>query len=600
MLVASLAYSLAIFQFWFFIKKRRPAWMGWGSLVCLAAALYNTIIFFNFQTNNISSLMVLHRCMHTSLLLLIYAMTNFIYSYLSRGSRLGHNLFLLSLLVWVALIWFSPWIIVDHLASRASLWLGGYYPRPTMRPLGLVMQTFLGLIICHFFFIWPWKRRRRLPEFPYLAAGMIFWAVLALYDILVSMGMPARLFLAEYGVIGFCFSLAGFSITNYLSLEQSLLQAQKTEALARLAAGIAHDFNNLLTVISLNTELMLGRQDPEAQNRCGLERIMAATKRGGDLVRGLLSLGRQGRSPGQPLDLNQEIGRVAELLAPILPSSVALELCLRPGLPPAIGDPAQVEQVILNLGINARDAMPQGGKLVLATSHCRLDRKAARLVPQLKPGDYILLTVADSGLGMDEGTLRRAFDPFFTTKPASKGSGLGLATAQTIMEAQGGAITCASVPGQGTVFSLYWPSGAPPLPAGQQGAPEAHAAVDASRTILLVDDEATFLDALEEVLDLDGHRVLKARDGQEAVRQFQSQPARLVILDLRMPGMSAQACLKRLRKINPRVKVIVVSGDLSQAQKSLPLDANVLAHLAKPVRVNQLRRLIAEVLAKEP
>jgi signal transduction histidine kinase len=459
------------------------------------------------------------------------------------------------------------------------------------------MQAYIGLIICHFFFIWPWKSRHRLPEFPYMAAGMIFWAVLALYDILVSMGLPSRLFLAEYGALGFCFSLAGFSMTNYFSMERSLVQAQKTEALARLAAGIAHDFNNLLTVISLSTELMLARPNQDAPNRSGLERVMDAAQRGGNLVRGLLSLGRKGNAQGQPLDFNQEVTRAAQLLSPILPSSITLDLRLAPDLPAAMGDAAQIEQVVLNLGLNAKDAMPGGGSLTLATQPYELDRKTSPPAhAQLKPGDYVLLTVRDTGLGMDEATRRRAFDPFFTTKPTTQGSGLGLATVQSMMEAQGGAITCHSAPGQGTMFSLYWPASHLPPPPQSPPHRGTSAATGEGPALLLVDDEVSFLEGLGELLGMDGYRVLTARDGEEALRQFKAEPPRLVIMDLHMPGMSAQACLKRLRRIDPQVKVIVVSGDAAQARESMPQDANVVAHLDKPVRVQQLRGLIAEIL----
>ncbi len=590
MLAGSVAMSMAIFQYWFFLRNRRYVWIGWGSLVCLAASLYNIFIFFDFHAESQTSLAVLLRLMHTSLLLLYYALANFIYSFLSRGTPQGHRLFALSMLAWLALLWFTPFILPDHLANRASLWLGGYYPRPCLKPLGLVLLAYYGLIIVRLFMIWPWSQRKSFSRFPYLTIGMAFWAVLGVHDILASMFGPARIFLGEYGVLGFCFSMAGLTITGFQSMEQSLLQAQKTEALSRLASGIAHDFNNLLTVISLNTELLMAVPDQNVHNRGGLERIMDATKRGGGLVRGLLSLGRQASAQGRPLDLNQEITRAAKLLGPVLPSSTTLELRLEPGLPAVTSDPAQIEQILLNLGINARDAMPRGGKLTLSTSLCRLEGKATRPTPQLKPGDYVLLTVADSGQGMDKDTLRQAFDPFFTTKHASKGSGLGLATIQTIMESRGGAITCASAPGQGAAFSLYWP-------ASDQPSPDASAADGAAQpgqgaALLLVDDEISFLEALRESLSGDGYRVLTAQGGEEAVAKFSSDPVRLVVMDLHMPGMSPQDCLKRLRKIDPQVKVIVVTADLARAEEMLPRGGNVLAHLGKPVLIQQLRNLI--------
>lgn len=596
MVVGAVAYSMALFLFWFFIKKKHPAWLGWAGLVCLAAALYDTIIFLNFQTNSLAGLAVLHRALHSCILLLAYAVGNFIYSYLSKGSRLGHHLFALSLLFWLALIWFSPHIVVDHLASRASLWLGGYYPRPTMKPLGLVMQAYIAVAIFHFFLIWPWRARARLPEFPYLAAGMIFWGMLSLHDILVSMGMPARLFLAEYGVLGFCFSVAGFAITSYVSLEDSLRRSQKLQAMATLAAGVAHDFNNLLQVIAVNAEGL--RQSPlacrEAQD--SLTRIADTCQRGGELVRGLLSLGRPGPAQGTPLDLNQEIRRVAGILASSLPPAVRLELDLAPRLPAVLGDPAQIEQMLLNLAFNARDAMPQGGRLVLASRELKLTSQEAKASGRLKPGRYVLLTVADTGQGMDQDTLERAFNPFFTTKPSGRGSGLGLATVQGIVEAHGGAVSCQSRPGQGTRFSLYWPVSPSPPPAAPPAPQKETAGPDAARSLLLVDDESAVLEGLGELLSLHGYRVQKARSGREALEALRSQPVDLVVMDLHMPGMGGPECLEGLRAIEPRVRVIVMSGDPEQAREVLPAGGNVLAHLGKPVRIHQLLRLIEGAL----
>ncbi|MBI5522730.1 MAG: response regulator [Desulfarculus sp.] len=595
-LVAAVAYSMAVAQFWFFLKKKRSVWLGWGAAACLAAAIYNTIIFLNFQTNNIATLAVLHRALHSVILLMLYAVANFIYSFLAKGSRLRHHLFLLSLLFWLAMIWFSPYIIVDHLVSRASLWVGGYYPRPTMRPLGLVMQAYIGAVICHLIFIWPWRTRSRLPHFPYLASGMIFWAVLALHDILVSMGMHARLFLAEYGVLGFCFSLAGFSITNYLSMEQSLRRSQKLQAMATLAAGVAHDFNNLLQVISANTERLLQTHTPAPVLHECLTRIAEAAQRGSELVRGLLSLGRQGPAQLTLLNLNQEIRRITGMLATALPSQITLTTDLAPNLPLILGNPTQIEQALLNLALNARDAMPQGGNLVLATRELKLNGRHAKAHPLPRPGEYVLLTVADTGQGMDQEILARAFDPFFSTKSAGQGSGLGLATVQGIMEAHGGAIACQSGPGQGTRFSLYWPAGPQPLPAPPP-LPLGHSPAPArGRSLLLVDDEVAVLDSLGELLSLRGYRVLKAQGGQEALAVFRAQPVGLVIMDLHMPGMAAPDLLGRLLGINPQVKVIVVSGDLAEAQETLPTGPHVLAHLGKPVRVHQLQALIEGAL----
>ncbi|MBI4799282.1 MAG: response regulator [Desulfarculus sp.] len=596
MLVASVAFSMAVAQFWFFLKTKRQIWLGWGALACLAASFYNTLIFFNFQTNNITILAVLHRSLYSVMLLTMYAVANLIYAYLSRGSRLLHHLFALSLLVWLALIWLSPFIVVDHLVSRASLWLEGYYPRPSMKPLGIVMQIYLGAIICHFLFIWPWKARKRLPEFPYLAVGMGFWAILAFHDILVSQGMPSRIFLMEYGVLGFCFSMAGFTVTNYLSMEKSLRRSQKLQAMATLAAGVAHDFNNLLQVITANTERLLQTHAPAPVLHQCLTRIADAAQRGSELVRGLLSLGRQGPAQLTLLSLNQEIRRLTGMLETTLPSQINLTTDLAPNLPLILGNPVQIEQALLNLTLNARDAMPQGGKLVLATRALKLNGRRAKAHPPLRPGEYVLLTVTDTGQGMDQDTLGRAFDPFFSTKSAGQGSGLGLATAQGIMEAHGGAIACQSGPGQGTRFSLYWPASPQPLPAEPLDSPGESPGLARGRSLLLVDDEVSVLDSLGELLSLHGYRVLKAQGGQEALAVFRAQPVGLVIMDLHMPGMSAPECLRRLRGINPQVKVIVVSGDPAQARETLPTGPNVLAHLGKPVRFNQLQALIEGAL----
>ena len=604
MLVASLAYSVAILQLWFFLKRREPVWMGWGSLVCLAAALYNTVIFLNFQTNNPAGLVLLHKCLHSVLLLLLYAMANFIYSYLSRGTRLGHHLFLLSLLVWLVLIWFSPFIIMDNLASRASLWLGGYYPRPTMRPLGLVMQAFMGLVICHFFFIWPWKVRRRLPNFPYLAAGMVFWAVLAFHDILVSMGMPARLFLAEYGVLGFCFSIAGFSLTNFLALEQSLQQARQTEALARLAGGIAHDFKNILSVISMNAELLCRLAPASGPVGDCAARIMDSTRRGTGLVRGLLSLGHQDASRFEPLDLNGEVGKAARALAPILPAAISLDLSLCREELPIRGLPGQIEKIILNLALNARDAMPQGGRLTLATSKCRLGSSSPPPAPRLAAGEYCQLVVADTGLGMDHETTERVFDPFFTTKPADQGSGMGLATVQGIMETCGGAVTCQSAPGWGTIFSLYWPV-ADPCAAAAPGWAPAPAPTPAptpapGSTLMVVDDEPGIRQILGEGLRLARYRVLAASccgEALELLRQ-EDQAVRVAIVDLNMPGLDGARCLGEMKAMRPGLKVILCSGFFGPGQAAPELAGAADACLAKPFSIEEVVELVRRTLGE--
>ncbi|MBI4799281.1 MAG: response regulator [Desulfarculus sp.] len=596
LLVGAIAFSLAVFQGWFFLRQRQQAWVGWGALVSLAAAFYGVTKFINYNAIHAPLLFFNERLQFTAVIFIIHTLARMIYSLFGRHSPLANRLFLLFHLCWLAIIWLTDLVVAQHLVARQMLWLAQPYIEPALGPLGpfLFLYCFGTLVALY----WSWwrNRRRHIMGLNYVVSGFTFWAVLVAHDIWGGLGHQVGAFLMEYGFLGFCFAIAGVSIKSYFILEKSLRQAQKLEVLGLMAAGVAHDFNNLLTVISVNTDLMLTRPDTHAQDRPGLERISEASKRGGDLVRGLVSLGRQGPAQRRPLDLNREIQRVSGMLASTLPSAVTLELDLAPRLPAILGDLAQIEQVLLNLGLNAKDALSRGGRLVIATSNVRLTRKAPRPLPHLKMGDYVLLTVTDTGQGMDERTLERAFDPFFTTKPAGQGSGLGLATVQGIMAAQGGAITCASALGQGAVFSLYWPASPHPLPTPPPASPVEESRQARGRSLLLVDDEIAVLEGLGELLSLHGYRVLKAQSGQEALEVFRAQPVGLVIMDLHMPGMGGPECLQGLLAIQPRVKVIVVSGDPAQARAKLPAGGNVLAHLDKPVRIHQLQALIERAL----
>ncbi|MEW6261897.1 MAG: PAS domain S-box protein [Thermodesulfobacteriota bacterium] len=400
-------------------------------------------------------------------------------------------------------------------------------------------------------------------------------------------------------------SLSGRDVTERILAEgqlafiqTQLAQSQKMEAVGTLASGIAHDFNNILQAISGYVQLLLTKGEMENDARKHLHEVDQAAQRAAELVRQLLTYSRKARPELKPLDLNQSIRQAVALLERVLPRMIEIETDLAGDLSLIEGDPGQIEQMLMNLGANARDAMPEGGRLAIKTNNVWLDEGLSESFPDPRPGPYVRLSVSDTGLGMDGETLEHLFEPFFTTKKVGQGTGLGLSSVYGIVKNHWGHITCSSRPGQGAVFTIHLPAliGAA---AGPSAEPRDIESLPGGReTILLVDDEKAILEIASDLFLSQGYRILTARSGEQALEIYQAQGGivDLIILDVGMPGMSGLVCLKELIKMNPAAKVIVSSGYAADVQTRAALAAGAKGFIAKPYRLTDLAKAVRTVL----
>ena len=383
-------------------------------------------------------------------------------------------------------------------------------------------------------------------------------------------------------------------------LRAQLLQAQKLEAMGALAGGIAHDFNNLLQAIGGYTQMLLMEKDSYHPDYHGLKAIQKSGDRAAQLVRELLLFTRKADSKRGPMELNQEVEHAVRLLERTISKMVDIEVHPGQDVWMVYADPVQFEQILLNLGTNAGDAMPEGGKIVIRTENITLDEEYANNHLGSQPGRYVLLTFADTGHGMDPETLEKIFDPFFTTKEIGKGTGLGLASAYGIVKGHGGYITCDSEIGQGTTFKIY-------LPALEQM--EADENVDTvskppphgTETILIIDDVESIRDVVSCALTDFGYSVLTASTGEEALKKYSANPGEiaLVIMDIGMPGMGGHKCLRELLHIDPAAKVIIASGYPINGQVKRTMEAGAAGYLAKPYKVFDMLTKVRSVLDRD-
>jgi len=389
------------------------------------------------------------------------------------------------------------------------------------------------------------------------------------------------------------------NLTLRKGLQRQLLQAQKMEAIGTLAGGIAHDFNNILQVVCGFSEIiLLGKEkgDPEYEDP---EKVLSAGKKGADLVQRLLTFSRKSEINPKPLNLNQQIQRVESILERTIPKIIKIELILADGLSAITADSIQIEQILMNLTINARDAMPEGGRLILETANVSLDEGYCKAHLGAKPGHYVLLTVSDTGEGMDKGTMEHIFEPFFSTKPAGMGMGLGLAMVYGIVTQHKGYITCYSEPGVGTTFKLYFP--VTEMKAESSVQHEERRLPSGSETILLVDDEELIRDLAKRILSRAGYTVLTAANGREAVQTYKKKghTISLTVLDLIMPEMDGKQCLKELLNINPGVRVVVASGYSADGPTQEVLEGGAKGFVSKPFDMGQLLQTVRKVLDDE-
>jgi two-component system cell cycle sensor histidine kinase/response regulator CckA len=380
-------------------------------------------------------------------------------------------------------------------------------------------------------------------------------------------------------------------------LEAQLLQSQKMEAVGRLAGGIAHDFNNVLTAVLGSIELLLLDAPTDRPHREELDIIRDAALRAKDLIRQLLAF--SARQVLQPLvlDVNRLVGDLGKLLRRLLGEDIELVAQLAPDLGAVRVDAGQIEQVLVNLGVNARDAMPQGGRLTIATTNVDLAPADRPPAPGMTTGRYVLLSMSDTGIGMDEDVKAHLFEPFFTTKPRGKGTGLGLATVYGIVHQSGGSIVVDSAPGQGATFRIYLPRVEAPLDATEGQAPVRHPAAG-RETILLAEDEQLVRLLTRKVLELAGYRVLVAAGGAEALvaAERHDGPIHLLLTDVVMPEMNGRELMHRLAQLRPDVRVLYMSGYADEAvARHGALDPRT-AFLQKPFTPEGLARKVRAVL----
>jgi PAS domain S-box-containing protein len=350
-------------------------------------------------------------------------------------------------------------------------------------------------------------------------------------------------------------------ITEQKRVEDQLRQAQKMEAVGRLAGGVAHDFNNILAIIAACTEFLRDRVGPDSPSNQYVDNIRKASERGASLTRQLLVFSRKQVVQPQVLDLNDRLKEVSKLVRPLMGDDV--EIVIRPKSHDAYieADPSQLDQIILNLAVNARDAMPHGGKLILETSDTNFDEHIAHLHYPMTAGKYVMLAVSDTGLGMDEITLQRIFEPFFTTKEVGKGTGLGLATVYGIVKQAGGSIWVYSEPGRGTTFKIYMPSAAHKVGAVQEPQSEVVLPARAGATVLLVEDDEIFASLTRQMLEEHGYHVLSAKDGTSAKEVVHANgDIDLVLTDVVMRGLSGPELVSNLARSHPALKVLYMSG----------------------------------------
>jgi two-component system, cell cycle sensor histidine kinase and response regulator CckA len=350
-------------------------------------------------------------------------------------------------------------------------------------------------------------------------------------------------------------------ITSETMLQKQLIHAQKMEAIGTLAGGMAHDFNNLLQAILGYSDLLLMKKGPGDPDRKRLEVIQHAARDGADLVSRILTFGRKTESQTRPIDLNEEILKAQRLLRRTVPRMIEIKLVLAENLHIIDADPAQIEQVLLNLAVNAQHAMPNGGQLLIETSNVSLSDEYLRTHLGARQGKYALLTVSDTGAGMEPEVLDRIFEPFFTTKANGEGTGLGLSMVHGIVSQHGGYIRCYSEPGRGTSFKIYFPVSAGEL-ISQDLALTREMPAFGTETILLVDDDDRIREMGRQLVEMGGYHVISARSGEEALQIYSEKKGEisLIILDLIMPGIGGSRCLEELLRMDPEVRVVVASG----------------------------------------
>ncbi len=392
-------------------------------------------------------------------------------------------------------------------------------------------------------------------------------------------------------------------LTEVRQLEMQYRQAQKMEVVGRLAGGIAHDFNNLLTAILGTTTLLMESLDPGSPASLDAAEIAKTARRAAGLTQQLLAFSRRQMLTPRVLDVNALVLNLEVMLRRLIGADVALHTRLAPAPAVVRADPGQLEQAIVNLVVNARDAMPSGGTVTVETATVELDPSYVEMHAPAQPGSYVRLGVSDTGVGMDAATRAHLFEPFFTTKEPGRGTGLGLATVYGIVKQSGGYIWAYSEPGHGTTFKIYLPHvGAPPEALEAGGAATPASALRGSETILVVEDEENVRRYTRRALEGLGYTVLVASDGPEALRlaAAHARPIHLLLADVVMPGMNGREVARHLSARRPEMRVLYMSGYAADVVLQQGLLEPTLAILQKPFTPDVLALKVREVLAAGP
>jgi PAS domain S-box-containing protein len=386
-------------------------------------------------------------------------------------------------------------------------------------------------------------------------------------------------------------------ITTQTQMDTQLQYTKKMEAIGTLAGGIAHDFNNYLQGISGYIQLLMMKKDLTDREQHYLTQMEKSVERAALLTKQLLIFGRKEESKLKPVNLNNVLHQAYKLLIKTLPETVRVELDLSDDLEQINADALQIEHIMFNMGLNAKDAMPEGGKFTIGTRDVFLDEKYCGTHIGVKAGAYVQLVLSDTGHGMDPEILEHIFEPFYTTKGIGMGTGLGLSIVYGIVQSHNGHITCESQPGKGTTFRIYLPALESPTE-GRVAEPERDVHLYGGETILLVDDESSILDIGVNILEQFGYSTLTARSGEEAVEIYQAKGGEisLVILDLGMPGMGGEQCLQEILKLNPKARVVIASGFAASQTVKYLMEAGAVGYVSKPYRLENMLKKIRELI----
>jgi PAS domain S-box-containing protein len=397
------------------------------------------------------------------------------------------------------------------------------------------------------------------------------------------------------GVIG-----VALDITDRKHLADQLRVSQKMQAVGELAGGVAHDFNNLLMIVKGHAEMLLDRIDSSSA-RHNLEQIQGATERAATLTRQLLAFSRKQVLQPKVLDLNDVVAGMIKMFSRVIGENIDLAFLPGSKLAPVKADPGQMEQVLLNLVVNARDAMPDGGRLTIETCNVELDSASASQHPVMEAGSYVMLIVTDTGCGMDAGTQARIFEPFFTTKGQGKGTGLGLATVYGVVKQSGGFIWVYSEVDHGSTFKIYLPQVNADL---ERGAPEktSRGAHPGTETVLFVEDEESVRELVRDYLGKSGYRVLEAADGIQALETASAHrgPIHILVTDVVMPRLSGRELVTRITAVRPELKILYISGYTDDSIFRHGVLEGGVAFLQKPFNLKDLAQKIRQVLDGEP